>query len=106
VWTVFTVAPIAVGAVFGFATLNDMVDMVKMVADLTKAGSFTQVIENIGKKFGLNSPVRNSSHPEKPVKLLKKDTEKITVANDAGWDRKALALWQDGKYADAEKAVK
>jgi tetratricopeptide (TPR) repeat protein len=80
-------------------------DMVKMATSMTEGGSFTKIMENFEKKFRQNAPPQSASSPKKPVRVPKKGPEKMTAAKDAGWDRKALALWQDGKYADAQKAL-
>ena len=97
VWTIIIVAPIGLVGVFGVAMVNEMLNM---VASLTEEGS----IEGMMTKFEKKSTKKISN---KKVKKMKKTAERPKKGSekDADWTQKAMALWQNGKYTDSNKAL-
>ncbi|MGD8520673.1 MAG: tetratricopeptide repeat protein [Desulfobacterales bacterium] len=97
-WTILIISPMVVFGVFGMAMVNEMMTM---MTTLSKEGGFDKIMEGFDKKSS-----RLKSRKIKNIgKLPKKGSAKAPVAKDVDWSQKALALWKNGKYSDANKAL-
>ena len=97
-WTILMISPIVVMGVFGMAMVNEMMTL---MTTLSEEGGFDKMIKGFDKKSSNLKPgkIKNID------KLPKIDSGKAPVAEDVDWSQKAMALWQNGKYSDANKAL-
>jgi hypothetical protein len=97
-WTILVVSPIVVMGVFGMAVVNEMMTM---MTTLSQEGGFEKMMEGFDKK----STNLKSRKVKNIGKLPKKGSGKAPLAKGVDWSQKAMALWENGKYSDANKAL-
>jgi Flp pilus assembly protein TadD len=95
IWTVIQVTPLVLIAVFGVAMIGQVY---KLVGDL--AGDPTLLIKQDQKRTTKPGLKKKGT----PITLPKQSTKKAPVQKDTDWTTKALALWEEGKYTDPNKA--
>jgi len=101
-WTIMTITPLVLTAVFGFAMMNEMVNM---VVSLSEEGSFDKIKEGFEKNSGNKSVKLKLQAQKNEAKLPKTDSQEIAAHKDVDWSKKALALWKNGEYTDPHQAV-
>jgi hypothetical protein len=89
IWTIIQLTPLVLIGVFGAAMMGEMF---KMVGDLTGDPALLMKQDQSLKKGSA------------PIKLPKRSDKKAPGAKDTDWNAAALALWQNGKYTDPNKA--
>ena len=94
-WTVIQVTPLVLVGVFGAAMLGQVYQMINELA-----GDPSLLMKQDQKKTARPTIKRKGA----PVKLPKRNVNTAPAAQNVDWSSKALALWQDGKYADPQKA--
>ena len=92
------ISPIVVMGVFGMAMVNEMMTL---MTTLSEEGGFDKMIEGFDKK----SANLKSRKIKNIGKLPKKGSGKAPLAKGVDWGQKAMALWKNGKYSDANKAL-
>ncbi|MHC4105480.1 MAG: tetratricopeptide repeat protein, partial [Planctomycetota bacterium] len=95
IWTVIQLTPLVLIGVFGVAMMGQMY---KLVSEFT--GDPTLMLKQDQKRTIKPRLKKNAA----PIQLPKQRTQKAPVRKDADWNAAALALWQDGKYTDPNKA--
>ena len=100
VWTILIVSPMVLTAVFGFAMMSEMANM---LAGMTGEASLTQMKDSFDLKSRKNAAKANIkvNMPNQP----KREPQKGDSEAQADWSQKALALWQNGEYTDPNQAV-
>jgi Flp pilus assembly protein TadD len=100
VWTILIVSPMVLTAVFGFAMMSEMANM---LAGMTGEASLTQMKDSFDLKSRKNAAKANIkvNMPNQP----KREPQKGDSEAKADWSQKALALWQNGEYTDPNQAV-
>jgi hypothetical protein len=97
VWTIIVVAPIGLIGVFGVAIVNEMV---QIATSLTEEGSIEGIMGKFEKKSSKKISNKKVKEMKATVKLPKKGSEK-----GGDWRQKAMALWENGKYTEPNKAL-
>lgn len=97
VWTIIIVAPIGLIGVFGVAIVNEMV---QIATSLTEEGSIEGIMGKFEKKSSKKISNKKVKEIKATVKLPKKGSEK-----GRDWHQKAMALWENGKYTEPNKAL-
>ncbi|UCE54100.1 MAG: tetratricopeptide repeat protein [Desulfobacterales bacterium] len=97
VWTIIIVAPIGLIGVFGVAIVNEMV---QIATSLTEEGSIEGIMGKFEKKSSKKISNKKVKEIKATVKLPKKGSEK-----GRDWRQKAMALWENGKYTEPNKAL-
>ena len=88
-WTIIQLTPLVLLGVFGAAMMGEMF---KMVGDIT------------GNPSLLMKQDQNLKNRSAPIRLPKRSVKNAPEAKDTDWNAAALALWQNGKYTDPNKA--
>ncbi len=103
VWTILMITPGVLFGVFGMTMVNEIVAMVKTVVE---EGKIDSVLKGRDQKGTKKVSGKKSKKTKKVAQKSKKSSRKNTPKGDRDWTKEALALWQDGKYSDANKALK
>jgi hypothetical protein len=92
VWTVLMIVPWALVGVLGAAMVNEMVAVAQSIM---QEGGLDEMQKQMDQKG-----VSISFGPKS-----KKSSKQSTRQGAGQWSKMAVALWQDGKYADPDKAL-
>ena len=95
IWTVIEVAPIVLIVVFGAAMMGQMY---KFVSDFT--GDPSALLQKDQKQVGQRGFKKKGA----PINLAKRRAKMASARQNIDWNARAMALWQDGKYTDPNKA--
>jgi tetratricopeptide (TPR) repeat protein len=95
IWTVIEVAPIVLIVVFGAAMLGQMY---KLVSDFT--GDPSALLQQDQKQVARPAFKKKGA----PINLAKRRAKNAAAGKNVDWNDRAMALWQDGKYTDPQKA--
>ena len=103
VWTILMIAPWALVGVFGMTMVNELVAMVESIVE---EGGFDKVLKEMDPKGVKKVSGKKSKRTSKIAQKSKESSRKSTTKGDKDWAKVAVALWQDGKYSDPNKALK
>jgi len=95
IWTVVEVAPLVLVVVFGAAMMGQMY---KLVSEFT--GDPSLLLQQDQKQVATPGFKKKGA----PINLAKRRAKNAAAGKNVDWNAKATALWQDGQYADPNKA--
>jgi hypothetical protein len=95
IWTVLQLTPFVLVGVFGAAMMGEMY---KLFSEF--AGDPALLLKQDQKRVAKPGLKKKGA----AIKLPRRTAQKAPVQKDADWNAKALALWQDGKFTDPNKA--
>ncbi len=101
-WTILILSPVALLGVFGVSMLPELV---KMINSLSEEKGFEKMIESFEDKFGEKLTGKKTKKTKRVAKTSKPSRTKETSGKDGDWSQQAVALWEDGKYSDPQKAL-
>ncbi len=101
-WTILIVSPMALVGVFGVAMLTEMIDLAKSIS---AEGGFENIMEGFDKKDVKTFSGKKTKKTKKVAMPSKKNRAKGASGKDMDWSQQAVALWENGKYSDPNKAL-
>lgn len=104
--SLWTILLLAQGALVGYATVIMVNEMKTIVTSILEDGGFDTILEEMGQKGSKKISGKKTKKTPKIARKSDKSSKKRTPQGDLDWSKEAVALWQDGKYSDPNKALK
>jgi Flp pilus assembly protein TadD len=102
VWTLLLFSPLALVGVYGMAFVTEAITV---ATSLTEEGGVDSLMEKINKKDAKKGNKKRAKKSNRLNKLPKKKPAKNTADKNKNWSKEAMALWENGKYNDPQKAL-
>ena len=106
IMSLWTILLLLQGAIVGYATVVVFNEMKTIVVSILEEGGFDSILKDMDKKEGKKISGKKTKKTPKIAKKSGNSSKKSASQGDQDWSKEALALWQDGKYSDANKALK
>ena len=102
----WTIMGLGLGALSGYAFFVVANEIVKVATSIMEEGGIDSLLDGKSLKTAKKDSDKKAHKSKKTAKTSKKSSKKSTKKGDKDWTKEALALWQGGKYSDANKALK
>jgi Flp pilus assembly protein TadD len=102
VWTLLMITPWVLIGVFGFTIVNEIVTV---ATTIMQGGGFDKMLEDMDKKGVKKVSSKKSKKTSEVARRSKKSSTKSARQDNTDWGKAAVALWQEGKYTDPQKAL-